>query len=106
MSHTVRVVYWCVMIVIAVACQASRQSPEEPKPIPPPTKQSVEVSAPVAATDTLFDDFSYTDQQSMLNHGWIIRTEPGWPGVLNAVWARNSVSLWMMPISPAIAYCA
>jgi hypothetical protein len=46
----------------------------------------------VAATGTLFDDFSYTDQQGMVNHGWIIRTEPGWPGVPNAVWAKNSVS--------------
>jgi hypothetical protein len=50
-----------------------------------------DVNAPAAA-GTLFDDFSCTDQRSMINHSWIIRTELSWPGVPDAVWARNSVS--------------
>jgi hypothetical protein len=72
------------------ACQSGGQPPEEPTPLPAPAEKTGDVNAP-AATGTLFDDFSYTDQRSMINHGWIIRTEPGWPGVPDAVWARNSV---------------
>ncbi len=81
---------WGLLILIVAACQSGGQPAEEPTPIPPATQQSAEVVA--ANAGTLFDDFSYTDQQSMLNHGWIIRTEAGWPGVPNAVWAKNSVS--------------
>jgi hypothetical protein len=58
------------------------------------------MNAPAAAIGTLFDDFSYTDQRSMTNHGWIIRTEPGWPGVPNAVWAKNSISFVADPDQP------
>lgn len=83
---------WYLLILIVVACQAGGQPPEEPTPIPAPTEKSDEAIASVPASGTLFDDFSYVDQQSMIDHGWIIRTEPGWPGVPNAVWAKNSVS--------------
>jgi hypothetical protein len=79
---------WLVMILLAVACHSGGQPLAEPTPIPLPTKPPT----PVAASGVLFDDFSYTDQASLLNHGWIIRTEPGWPGVPNAVWSQNSVS--------------
>lgn len=88
-----RIWYGCVLILLTAACQSGGQPAEEPTPIPLPTKQSVLVNAPVLAAGTLFDDFSYPSQQSLINHGWIIRTEPGWPGVPNAVWARNGVSL-------------
>jgi len=81
----------CLAIVAIAACQSGGQPPEQPTPIPAPAEKTSEANAS-AATGTLFDDFSYTDQHSMINHGWIIRTEPGWPGVTNAVWARNSVS--------------
>ena len=81
----------CLVIVAIAACQSGGQPPEQPTPIPAPAEKTSEANAS-AATGTLFDDFSYTDQHSMINHGWIIRTEPGWPGVTNAVWARNSVS--------------
>lgn len=81
-----------IIISWLAACQPGTQPPAEPTALPTPAEESVIVSTPVSAAGTLFDDFTYTDQQSMIDHGWIIRTEPGWPGVPNAVWARNSVS--------------
>lgn len=41
----------------------------------------------------LFDDFNYTSTQMMKNNNWIIRTEPGWPGVPGATWSEQGVSL-------------
>ncbi|HTP11197.1 MAG TPA: glycoside hydrolase family 16 protein [Anaerolineae bacterium] len=92
LAHIIRVWCGCLLILSIAACQAGEPSVVDPTPIPPSAKQSGEKSAAVTSSGILFDDFSYTDQQSMLNHGWIIRTESGWPGVPNAVWAKNSVS--------------
>lgn len=41
----------------------------------------------------LFDDFNYTNKQQLKKNGWIIRTEPGWPGVPGATWSEDGVSL-------------
>src|ERR1051325_2604256 len=41
----------------------------------------------------LFDDFSYTTKQQMKKNGWILRTEPGWPGIPGATWSEDGVSL-------------
>ena len=49
---------------------------------------SLQAAAPPAM---LFDDFSYTDKQQMKQNGWIIRTEPGWPGVPGATWLDQNV---------------
>ena len=46
-----------------------------------------------AADRVLFDDFSYTDKAQLQKNGWIIRTEPGWPGVPGATWSEDGVSL-------------
>jgi hypothetical protein len=40
----------------------------------------------------LFDDFSYSSPDQLSAHGWIIRTNPGWPGVPGAGWVRGNVS--------------
>jgi hypothetical protein len=48
----------------------------------------LQAAAPAAM---LFDDFSYTDKQQMKQNGWIIRTEPGWPGVPGATWLDQNV---------------
>ena len=57
------------------------------------------LSVPQAAAPeaVLFDDFSYTNKQQMKKNGWIIRTEPGWPGVPGATWAEDGVSLLKDP---------
>lgn len=46
-----------------------------------------------AAAALLFDDFSYTTKEQLKKNGWILRTEPGWPGVPGATWSENGVSL-------------
>lgn len=37
----------------------------------------------------LFDDFSYSSAEELERNGWILRSEPGWPGVPGAIWADN-----------------
>jgi hypothetical protein len=50
-------------------------------------------AAPQSRPQVLFDDFSYTNQQQLKQHGWIIRTEAGWPGVPGATWKEEGVSI-------------
>jgi hypothetical protein len=45
------------------------------------------------ADAVLFDDFSYSNKQQLKKNGWILRTEPGWPGVPGATWSEDGVSL-------------
>jgi hypothetical protein len=49
------------------------------------------------ADAVLFDDFSYTNKEQMKKNGWIIRTEPGWPGVPGATWSEAAVSILKDP---------
>lgn len=51
---------------------------------------SLQAAAPAAI---LFDDFSYTNREQLKKNGWILRTEPGWPGVPGATWKEEGVSL-------------
>ena len=44
------------------------------------------------SSQTLFDDFSYSNYKQLARHGWIIRTAPGWPGVPGAIWGNTGVS--------------
>ena len=50
-------------------------------------------SQAAAPSAVLFDDFSYTNKQQLKKNGWIIRTEPGWPGIPGALWLEDGVSL-------------
>lgn len=67
---------------------------------------SLFVLAPVPSSETaaadavLFDDFSYTNKQQMKKNGWILRTEPGWPGVPGATWSEDGVSIEKDPAQP------
>ena len=54
---------------------------------------SVPRSHAAAADAILFDDFSYVNNEAMKKTGWILRTEPGWPGVPGATWSAEGVSL-------------
>jgi hypothetical protein len=45
----------------------------------------------------LFDDFSYANRRQLANNGWIVRTEPGWPGVPGATWSQEGVTLLKDP---------
>jgi hypothetical protein len=54
----------------------------------PPTKEAPKV---------LFDDFSYANKEQLKKNGWIIRTEPGWPGVPGATWLEKGVTILKDP---------
>jgi len=55
-------------------------------------------SSHTAAVDAvLFDDFSYGNKEQMKKNGWILRTEPGWPGIPGATWKEDGVSLLKDP---------
>ena len=43
-------------------------------------------------SQTLFDDFNYSNSKQLARHGWIIRTAAGWPGVPGAMWGNSGVS--------------
>ena len=58
---------------------------------------SLRAAAPAAV---LFDDFSYPNTQQLKKNGWIIRTEPGWPGVPGALWREDGVTLVKDPDQP------
>jgi hypothetical protein len=45
-----------------------------------------------ASSETLFDDFNYSNYKQLARHGWIIRTVAGWPGVPGAIWGDTGVS--------------
>jgi hypothetical protein len=47
-----------------------------------------------------FDDLHYSDKAVMKKRGWILRTEPGWPGVPGATWSENGVSFHKDPSKP------
>jgi hypothetical protein len=51
-------------------------------------------------TQVLFEDFSYANKQQLKRNGWIIRTEPGWPGVPGATWKEEGVSILKDPAQP------
>jgi hypothetical protein len=48
----------------------------------------------------LFDDFSYSNKNQLKKNGWIIRTEPGWPGVPGATWSEDAVTILNDPSQP------
>ena len=61
-------------------------------------------STPQRAKQVFFDDFSYTSTEAMKKNGWIIRTEPGWPGIPGATWSEQGVSLMKSPDDPGVQF--
>jgi len=57
------------------------------------TVASLVAAAAPPAEQVLFEDFSYTTKAQLRKNGWIIRTEPGWPGIPGATWSEESVTL-------------
>ncbi len=58
---------------------------------------SIPSSRASVAEHVMFDDFDYANTQQLKKNGWIIRTEPGWPGVPGATWSEKGVSLLRHP---------
>lgn len=49
------------------------------------------------SSETLFDDFNYSNHRQLAKHGWIVRTAVGWPGVPGATWGNKQVSFLFDP---------
>ncbi len=52
-------------------------------------------ATPEPGKSLFFDDFSYTgtDAADFTDHGWIVRTVDGWPGIPGAIWSQDSISI-------------
>jgi len=61
------------------------------------SKTSAAAPAAKPVVQILFDDFSYPNQKQLEKHGWIVRTEAGWPGVPGATWSKQGVSIFNDP---------
>ncbi len=65
-----------------------------------PFKTSAAAPTVKPVAQVLFDDFSYANHEQLKNHGWIIRTAAGWPGVPGATWLERGVSFLKDPNQP------
>lgn len=72
-------------------CTKSIQTPT-PLATPPLTSAPIKMQTALLTENIFFDDFSYTDQQTMTDNGWIIRDKAGWPGVPGASWLKQSIN--------------
>jgi hypothetical protein len=52
-------------------------------------------ATPESGKTLFFDDFNYTatDSTDFADHGWIVRTVDGWPGIPGAIWSKDSISI-------------
>ena len=86
------VVTRCVIFLLAIAVgQHGDRSSSSPGPRafrPPAVSQ--DRAAP--SSQTLFDDFNYSNHKELAEHGWIVRTADGWPGIPGASWRTQGVS--------------
>jgi hypothetical protein len=80
MSSTLRVPLTIAAVAIAAVLRAA-----------PP-------SAPAA--EILFDDFSYAKADDMTQHGWCLRSKPGWPGIPGAHWGPEAIAIVDDPTTP------
>ena len=58
-------------------------------------------TVPQRQEQIFFDDFSYKNTEAMKKNNWILRTEPGWPGVPGATWSEQNVTLMNDPNNDA-----
>ena len=53
---------------------------------------TVACSTTSARQPVMFDDFNYSNASELAEHGWIVRTAAGWPGVPGAAWGPGNVN--------------
>ena len=59
------------------------------------TSEATPEATSEAGKSLFFDDFNYTgtDTTDFSDHGWIVRTADGWPGIPGAIWSKDSISI-------------
>ena len=94
-----------LLFLMEVVSLAPGSTAKQPASSPSETINQREVAS--AATESaktrpevLFDDFSYANHKELKQHGWIVRTAPGWPGVPGATWSEHGVSFLKDPNDP------
>jgi len=101
------VIFWSLGVLWArgstptttLADRSSHAQPSTPGNMPS-TPQRKKSSGRGSPSQTLFEDFSYSEHREMTRHGWIIRSAPGWPGVPGATWWSKGVSFLQDPDVP------
>lgn len=59
-----------------------------------------EIPANQSDAQLLFDDFDYASTDEMADHGWVVRSGTGWPGVTGASFRTENVSFIEYPAQP------
>jgi hypothetical protein len=73
------------------AASTDPKPPTRPAVVPAPAAPSKGPAARPRA-QVLFDDFSYSSHEDLVENGWVVRSAAGWPGVPGAVWWKDGVS--------------
>jgi hypothetical protein len=94
-----------LLFLIAVVSLAPGSTPKQPASSPAEASSNLDVASATTKSaeskpQVLFDDFSYTNHKELKQHGWIVRTTPGWPGVPGATWSEHGVSFLKDPNDP------
>jgi hypothetical protein len=89
---------WRSLAILPPAANAAKVSalPRPPSGNMPNPRQNAR-SKQGSPSRILFDDFSYTNRKELTNHGWIVRTVAGWPGLPGATWWKEGVSFLKDP---------
>jgi hypothetical protein len=68
------------LMLVGIAVQAQDATPE---------------ATATTGKSLFFDDFNYksTDSADFTDHGWIVRSVDGWPGIPGAIWSKDSISI-------------
>ena len=77
------------VLLATVGCEATVSMSESTMNSGSDTKRSSHRGPPPTLVPVLFDDFSYTSPREFERNGWILRSEPGWPGNTGALWSGN-----------------
>ncbi|MEO8393193.1 MAG: glycoside hydrolase family 16 protein [Chloroflexota bacterium] len=77
---TFLLVFLMGLMLVGISVQAQEATPE---------------ATPESGKSLFFDDFSYTgtDSADFTDHGWIVRTVDGWPGIPGAIWSQDSIGI-------------
>src|SRR6266850_4155704 len=89
---------WRSLAILPPAANAAKVSAlPRPATVNMPNPRQNARSKQESPSGILFDDFSYTNRKELTNHGWIVRSVAGWPGLPGATWWKEGVSFLKDP---------
>jgi hypothetical protein len=78
-----------VVLLATAGCEATVSMSESTMNSGSDTKPAPRRGPPPTLVPVLFEDFSYSSPREFERNGWILRSEPGWPGISGALWSGN-----------------